>query len=264
MLAERIKLVLFLAGCFIAQAEQPASIVASRQQRQPIPQLELHEQGQGAALIFIGGLGDEISGIVPHMMDVLPRMAPRETRAYYHWHAGNPQQADQGALALATRIRAYRRHHPQADVVLIGHSMGASMALKTASALLPEEGRVFVVTLDPSDRSYIPVRPAAVCWWGNAYVANSRSAHDYIAVGGGRWNCCKQADVNLRFDGRMQDESGYPYIHDNALSLMCSRGRGRHASLFDELCRRLRTESESSPEGDMSRLQLPEAREDTK
>lgn len=139
-----------------------------------------------------------------------------------------------------------------------------SMALKTASALLPEEGRVFVVTLDPSDRSYIPVRPAAVCWWGNAYVANSRSAHDYIAVWGGRWNCCKQADVNLRFDGRMQDESGYPYIHDNALSLMCSRGRGRHASLFDELCRRLRTESESSPEGDMSRLQLPEEREDTK
>ncbi|MBQ7024780.1 MAG: alpha/beta fold hydrolase [Akkermansia sp.] len=264
MHAKRLTLTFFLAGCFVSPAEQPVSVVASQQLRQPIPQLELDLQGQGTALVFIGGLGDEISGIVPHMMATMPPVSSQETRAYYHWHAGNPQQADRGAAALAARIRAYRHRNSAADIVLIGHSMGAATAMKTAAALPPGEGRVFVVTLDPSDRSYAPVRPPSVSWWGNAYVVNSRSAHDYIAVWGGRWNACKQADTNLRFDGRLRDESGYFYIHDNALSLMCSRGRGRHASLYDEICRRLRTESAPSREADTSRQQLPGERADTK
>ena len=92
-----------------------------------------------------------------------------ETRAYYHWHAGQPANIEQGATEISSHIAAYRRNNPSADVVLIGHSMGASMALRVAHLLNPEEGSVYVMTLDPADRSYTPRRPDAVNWWGNAY-----------------------------------------------------------------------------------------------
>ena len=52
---------------------------------------------------------------------------------------------------------------------------------------------------------------------------------------GGRWNSCRQADVNLRFDGRNRDEAGVHYIHDNALSLLLSRGSKNAVSLYDIL-----------------------------
>lgn len=251
MVADWLKTVLLFAGCAACIAEQPASIVVSRQQRQPIPQQPLAEHGQGVALIFIGGFGDEISGIVPHMLAELPAPATPDTRAYYHWHAGYPADCARGAAALAGHIRAYRRTNPAADVVLIGHSMGASMALRVAAELEPQEGRVFLVTLDPADRSYTPRRPSSVAWWGNTYVVNSQSGHDYIAELGGRWNACAGADINLRFDGRQADEAGYLYIHDNAFSLMCSRGHGRHASLWDILREQLRTKEGTAPASDM-------------
>ena len=217
-------------------AGQPVcAAVASAELRQPLPQQPLTDSGQGAAVIFIGGFGDEISGIMPQAQRLLPPLADLETRAYYHWHAGYPQSSEQGAEALAGHIRDYRRANPAADVVLIGHSMGAAMALRTAHLLRPAEGRVFLLTLDPADRSLKPLRPQSATWWGNAYVVESLSAHDYIAVLGGRWNSCRGADVNLRFDGRRRDEAGYHYIHDNALSLLMSRNCGEHASLFDLL-----------------------------
>ena len=107
-------------------------MVVSAQMRQPIPQKLLDARGQGPAVIFIGGFGDEISGIVPHMLAELPPLAEKETRAYYHWHAGCPADCARGAHGLAEQVRAYRRNNSAADVVLIGHSMGASMALRVA------------------------------------------------------------------------------------------------------------------------------------
>lgn len=248
---------LLLIGCPLIWAGQPNLHVASPQLRQPIPQQELNAQGQGTAVIFIGGFGDEISGIIPHMRRYLPPLSKRECRAYYHWHAGCPQSVNDGATTLARHIENYRRYNPAADVVIIGHSMGASMALRTAHLLRREDGRLFLITLDPADRSYTPQRPPAVIWWGNAYVVNSQSNHDYIAQLGGRWNKCRGADNNICFDGRDADEAGLLYIHDNAFSLMMSRGRGRHPSLNDLLKQQLRKEGQDSPEDAKSTPKLP-------
>lgn len=263
MLADCLKLALLVSsGCLMAA--EPASVVASQQLRQPIPQLELDAKGKGSAVIFIGGFGDEISGIVPQLMEYLPRLDNRETRAYYHWHAGCPQDCDKGASQLTAAIDAYRKKNKHAAVVLIGHSMGASMALRVAEKLSAEAGDVFLVTLDPADRSWTPKRPTSVSWWGNAYVVNSQSGHDYIAALGGRWNACRGADVNLCFDGREADEAGFLYIHDNAISLMLSRAHGKHASLYDALSEKLRKEENTAPAGDKPRQPQSAEQADTR
>lgn len=242
VVVNRLTVYCLLAGCSVLSAEQPVPAVVSAAHRQPLPQVPLSAQGKGTAVIFIGGFGDEISRIMPNVMLRLPSLdGGAETRAYYHWHAGYPDNVEQGAVGISSHIAAYRRNNPGAAIVLIGHSMGASMALRAAHLLNPADGGVYVITLDPADRSYTPRRPDAVKWWGNAYVINSLSGHDYIAVLGGRWNSCRQADVNLRFDGRNRDEAGLHYIHDNALSLLLSRGTKSGVSLYDLLLKRLIT-----------------------
>lgn len=231
-------------------AEQPVATVVSDQYRQPLPQVPLPEHGRGPAVIFIGGFGDEISRIIPYtMLRVPPLTNGPETRAYYHWHAGCPDNVEQGATVICKHIAIYRRKNPGADVILIGHSMGASMALRVAHLLNPADGNVYIITLDPADRGFTPTRPATVIWWGNAYVVNSLSRHDYIAVMGGRWNMCRQADVNLCFDGRQRDEEGYYYIHDNALSLLLSRGGSKSVSLYDLLSNALITKGTANNRG---------------
>ncbi len=201
-----------------------------------------HPLPVGAAdvgVVFIGGLGDEISGIVAELQRRAPSLLlpgeTRELRAYYHWHAGTPERTLKAASqAIAEDMAAFRHRNPGADVVLIGHSLGASTALRAALLLKPSSGRVYLLTLDPVDRTMRPSRPEAVAWWGNGYVAHSASRRDFIAVWGGRWGDCPGADRNLCFDGRRRDEEGHPYIHDNAAALLLSRG-GRTSSLLEEL-----------------------------
>jgi len=196
-------------------------------------------------IVFIGGLGDEISGIVAELWRRSPSFLLkgeiRESRAYYHWHAGNPGMTLEAASqAIAADIAAFQHRNPGADIVLIGHSLGASTAWRTAlllaspSRLSPSSGKIYLLTLDPVDRTMRPSRPETVAWWGNGYVAHSISLRDFIAVWGGRWGACPGADMNLRFDGRRRDEKGEPYIHDHAAALLLSRG-GRSSSLLEGL-----------------------------
>lgn len=202
---------------------------------QPLPQFPLRLEGEGMAVIFIGGFGDEISGIVCQLAASLPPVADGvENRAYYHWSLGRPDALDEGIAGLARQLGEYGTRHPRSPLVLVGHSMGAATALKIAAAL-PESQKVYLLTLDPADRSTKPERPASVAWWGNAYVVASQSGHDFIAEWGGRWNACAGADVNLAYDGRRKDEAGQPYIHDNAASLLMSRGNACGFSLLDAL-----------------------------
>lgn len=202
------------------------------------PQRPLTPQKAELALVFIGGLGDEISGIIEYTARRFPPIAATEARAYYHWNAGCIQGDAQRYLLVAQHIAAFRKANPQSDVVLIGHSMGAGTALMAAAQLptpAPGQGRILLLTVDPSDRSVSPSRPASVHWWGNCYVVHSQSNHDFLAVWGGRWNHCSAADLNVRFNGLRTDEFGFEFIHDNALALLQSRHGSPPQSLYDTL-----------------------------
>lgn len=194
-------------------------------------------QGEKRLIIFIGGLGDEISGIIHHLSLLLPSISPdmAEHRAYYHWGLGHADSLQEALHDLAIQIETYRTTHSDTELVLIGHSLGAASALKLSELLMPGVGKIALITLDPVDRSTTPHRPKSVTWWGNSYVQDSQSPRDFIAVLGGRWDQCAGADLNLRFDGHYQDESGHPYIHDNATALILSRGNEKRTSLFDAL-----------------------------
>lgn len=223
-------------------AEQPVAVPVTAQQAYPNPQRPLPLQQADVALVFIGGFGDEVSGIVEYMARRTPPMAAREARAYYHRHGGFVADAPKGYREIADAIMAFREKNPAADVVLIGHSMGAATALKVAELLPAAEagqGRVLLVTIDPADRVVQPIRPASVYWWGNCYVVNSQSGHDFIAELGGRWNHCDQADANIQFSGLRTDEYGHAFIHDNAFSLFMSRKGSSSLSLRDLLQRHL-------------------------
>lgn len=256
---------LCLLGCFVAgAAEQPAAPASPLPAVQVRAQRPLPPQKAEVALVFIGGFGDEISGIV----DSLSRRAPAAVfgvqdalRAYYHWNGGVVEDATAGYRAIAEDVAAFRRANPQADVVLLGHSMGGAAALQVAT-LLPEHegtGRVFVVTLDPVDRIVQPVRPQGVSWWGNAYVVNSRSGHDFIAVVGGRWGHCEQADLNICFDGRRTDEYGYHYIHDDAEALFTSAGGQPAGALCAALAAQLQRKGAKSQADVAQKAQRPKA-----
>lgn len=197
--------------------------------QEPLPAIRAER-----AYLLIGGFGDEVHGIMHHLAARLRQMQP-DPVAYYHWHAGRPDLPQEGLQSIARDISAFRRLNPRADIILIGHSLGAGSALKLAAALPPGQGPLYLLTLDPIDGSCRPIRPAGIIWWGNAYITHSQSGYDFLLAAGGRWNACRQADVNLRFDGRHTDERGIPYIHDHADALLLSRTLG--PSLYDCLLR---------------------------
>ena len=224
-------------------AEQPSLVLSAQQY--PYPQQPVPQKKADLLLVFIGGFGDEISGIMAHSSRLLPRLADAEARAYYHWHGSCPTDPSRGLQSIIADVTAFRQQNPKADVVLVGHSMGAAMALNLAASLSvsPEQGRVVLLTLDPTDRAVQPQRPASVSWWGNAYVTQSQSGRDFLFELGGRWNHCAEADINLRFDGRQKDEYGQAYIHDNAYSLLMSRGGSQPQSLHELLREFLQTDN---------------------
>ncbi len=199
-------------------------------------QVPLRSENADAALIFIGGYADELGGYfhkVGEAFPALPRMK-KQARAYYHWHGGNQSEAHLATERIAKDIDAFRKHNPTSNFLIIVNSRGAARALEGSRRLRAGGAPLYLVTVDPVDRVSPRTRPAQLTWWGNSYVVNSQSNRDFVHEMSGRWKETKGADVNLRFDGHQSDERGYPFIHDNAWSLLTSRV-GQKLSLYEEL-----------------------------
>lgn len=207
----------------------PTKLITLRPVGHRYEQVPLPDRKADTAYICLGGFGDEIGGIVWHLAAQLRRETHAPV-AYYHWHGGQIDNRNAGIEAACEHIRRFRSRNPQADILIIGHSMGAASGLLLAKRLLSERGkadgptgRVCLLTLDPADRTVPAERPEGLAWWGNAYIVHSQSARDFIPELGGRWNHCSGADLNIRYDGRRRDEHGRPYIHDDADALLMSR-----------------------------------------
>ncbi len=221
------------AGQGEAQANAaPAAVRAAKVE--PLSQRPLPALSGERALVFVGGFGDEVHGIMSHLEAMAPAFVPGqvERRGYYQWNGGDPA-AQHAPAPIVADIRAFLRVNPQAEVVLIGHSLGAATALRALQELKAEEGRFCLLTLDPVDSSTPPERPASVAWWGNAWLSHSQSKRDFLFALGGRWNACAGADVNLHFDGRRPTSWGRLPIHDDAAGFLLARPAGAAASLLE-------------------------------
>ena len=216
--------------------------VADHARRAMFPQTPLPLEKAQAAMVFIGGMADEWTGIVHHLASSTPNLpgGGRQLRAYHYWHMGAENESAHAAPRLAERLQAFRTLNPTAPLVLVGHSLGGSTALRAAALLDGKPGGpVYLVTLDPVDRRTKPTRPQCVTWWGNSYIVNSQDARDFIPKLGGRWNACEGADVNIRMDGRERDEYGYPYQHGGAMSMLFCKGDAEN-SLYLQLCEQIK------------------------
>lgn len=221
----------------ILNAVTGAAQKVAKYQAAPLP-----KEKADAAMVFVGGMADEYTGIVHGLACNCPWLpiTGDQTRAYYHWHMGDMGSFDLAPDKLAAELQEFRTLNPAAPVVLIGHSLGASTALQAAARLQGKPGgSIYLLTLDPVNRLVTPKRPDNLAWWGNSYIVNSQDSRDFIPVIGGRWNECKEADYNIRMDGLSKDDYGYFYQHGGAMSQLFCKG-DEQESLFTRLCREIK------------------------
>lgn len=226
-----------------SSADKPR-IIKLRETEEAYEQEPLPEVRAAAAYVCIGGFGDEVGGIVAHEAMRLRRVTGVPV-AYYHWDGDEKLDREAGLRRIADDLLRFAKNNPQADLIIIGHSMGGSSGLMICRKLLDARravaggqgtprGRICLITLDPVDASVSKERPEGLDWWGNAYVENSQSMRDFIPEMGGRWRHCADADLNICFDGLSCDEYGRAYIHDNADAQLYSRGSSER-SLWEAL-----------------------------
>ncbi len=247
MLAPRLPLTALIALCTLSMPSHASDISdlvehvkRFGEQARMHKQVPLQPVKADAALIFIGGYADELGGYFHKVSEALPALphTKKQVKAYYHWHGGNQSEAPLATERITRDIEAFRAQNPASPIILMGHSLGAARAVDIAHKLKAreKESPIYLISVDPVDRDTSRTRPASVSWWGNCYVINSQSQRDFVHEMSGRWKVAKGADINLAFDGKLSDERGYPFIHDNAWSLINSRST-HPRSLREELVR---------------------------
>ncbi len=209
---------------------------------QAYPQVRLEAKPADIAFVFIGGLGDESTGIVHQLYQRCPQLSQSltESRGYYHWDGDEMNQPWPHLGGVMEDVLAFRLQNPQSRVVILGHSLGAVAALELAVRI----PHTYLITLDPVDRQSSRQRPINVQWWGHAYISHSESARDILFQLAGRWGDCPTANISKNCDGRTLSSFGRRYIHDYAYDMFLS-GNSEQKSLFELLRAQLRLLSQA-------------------
>ncbi len=191
------------------------------------------------AVVFIGGFAEKVMARFRMLYESTPPfpVEGRQLRAHYAW------DGDSGKIIPDTeRIRrdleAFFAVNPLADLIIVGHSYGGSSSLDVVRHLKGPHGRIIVATVDPvsrMERSYPRQRPAGIDFWVNSYCSDYEDWKDSIAVVGGAWRHCEQADKNLPFSGDMRDARGKRYQHAYPLQLFADTCPATGTSACEEL-----------------------------
>lgn len=205
-------------------------------------QMRLPKKKADVAEIFVGGFAEQVLAHARAIYEGLPPLpgGGRQLRAYYAWDGGRGCLLAHDTKLLQNDLRAFLLLNPKADVVLIGHSYGASAAMDVLRHLgsdLPR-GRTVVLTIDPvsmRERSHPRERAEGVDYWINVYCEPYCHGKDILAAIGGPWRECTQADVNLRFSGRERDAKGRRYQHTRPDSLLMERPKNQPLSAYEHL-----------------------------
>lgn len=212
-------------------------------------QLPLPAEKADVAVIFVGGFSEQVLlhfRSVYEQTPVLPCKG-RQLRAYYAWDSGTGNLFFHSTWKLQRDLRRFLAVNPQADVVLLGHSYGASAIMDALRHVqdVPHTGKVLVATIDPvsrRERSKPRERAPQVDYWVNAYCAPYRNVRDVAAWTGGPWGECPQADANLHFSGRQRDADGdrYAHVYPQPMLMEAPPGQDKSAhQLLLEACERL-------------------------
>ena len=211
-------------------------------------QQRLGTEPADVAVVFIGGFSEQVLTHLRRVYECMPPLPARgkQVRAFYAWDGGRGCLLFHSTSLIQRDLRAFLQANPGADLVLVGHSYGASACMDVLRHLNYPHGRTVVVTLDAvscRERSYPRERAEGIDYWVNVYCAPYRHFKDLAAAVGGPWRECPQADLNIAFSGQERDRHDRRYQHAQPLPLFEDRAPGHIYSAYEQMvsaCNRLR------------------------
>ena len=215
----------------------PRTGALERRTQEPLP-----ARRADVAFVFVGDFAEPVLLQFREIYEQLPLLPCEGTqlRAYYAWESGTGNLLFHSTWKLQRDLRAFLAVNPAADVVLVGHSYGASAIMDALRGVAdaPHSGKVLVLTVDPvsrRERSAPRERAPQVDFWINTYCYPYRNVRDVAARIGGPWRSCPQADVNLHFSALQRDAEGKRYAHVYPRSLLMEVPRGGNMSAWQHL-----------------------------
>lgn len=205
-------------------------------------QVPLPPQQADVAYIFVGGFIESLLMQFREIYELVPPLPcqGRQLRAYYAWDSGTGNLFFHSTWKLQRDLRAFLARNPSADLVLVGHSYGASAIMDALRGVadVPHTGKVLVATIDPvsrRERSKPRERAPRVDFWVTTYCDPYRNVYDLAVMMGGPWRQCPQADVNIRFSALQRDSLGNRYSHVYPHTMLMDRAPGHQLSAYQYL-----------------------------
>ena len=218
----------------------PAEGIIGRRRQQPLP-----TEKADMAVIFVGGFTEQVLLHFRKAYETMPTLpcCGRQLRAYYAWDSGTGNLLFHSTWKLQRDLNAFCKLNPKADIILIGHSYGASAIMDALRHLNEPHGQIIVATIDPvSRRQRSKPRKKAACvdYWINAYCYPYRNLRDGFARVGGPWRHCEQADINLNFPGTQRDADGDRFAHVYPEPMLMGSNPATGKSVYQLICERLK------------------------